>query len=722
MNRVRGKKGVPILITLGSFVFIICLSIGYAAFNNNLFIGDISANIRIDKDARIMGIRVNKLYNASSNYEEYNASNITSHINLISEDAYVIYDVDVYNLGNVMMAIKGINSSNDKLKFELLNYNLNDKICEGETCLLGAKKTIQLKVSYKDGAFDSSSTAYNMRLDFEFARVYSVMYRNISGSDSFPTDVIEGGELRVTFASGTSSNLVIVMNDKFLSSGVEYSYSDNNLVIPNVNGNIVITLQGMTEMKKNILSNFVTSGNENDVPLYDFGAMSHDERKNMFSNIETAPSIFRTNGIKGESDAIVFRGNVTNNYVRFAGYYWRILQIDEDGNIRIILNDAIDNDLRYRDSSDITSIDDAEELFNYKNSNIKSVLDNWTYYYEPWKDKVVTSKFCSDLNYVEKVSSDSKNLVFYFHSYQSIGSDVDLYDPTLTCEKDSLFDEDIGMISAEEYVLAGGAFKAENKNFFLYNANFGNSKTWTLSPSYYDTSRSNGDLFIIDNARGMLTDYHANHLAAYNKVRPVITLNGDYNMIGDGTIGNPYRYEGTKTAELVDITDLSSLDGNSWYIGSVVSRKGVYGVMSGEVSTKLDNVNGLLGKGTAYFNQSKHTLTNFTGITFEFVNGSQTDDGYLYEIKSSDGRYLRINSDNSIELTNEESKCLVKLVNDTSESSSKYNGSMIMIMNEEGNVYLNFYGSNSGSGDDKFAGWNELDLNAYISLFRPDNY
>ena len=41
-----------------------------------------------------------------------------------------------------------------------------------------------------------------------------------------------------------------------------------------------------------------------------------------------------------------------------------------------------------------------------------------------------------------------------------------------------------------------------------------------------------------------------------------------------------------------------------------------------------------------------------------------------------------------------------------------------MIMNEEENIYLNFYGAESKEDNDKFAWWDELDINAYMSLYK----
>ena len=74
---------------------IILLSNGFSAFQNDLSIGDVSATVQVDKDIRVMGI----------------------------SDALI---------------------DNDNLKFEILDYNLKDKICENNQCSLGIEKTFKI--------------------------------------------------------------------------------------------------------------------------------------------------------------------------------------------------------------------------------------------------------------------------------------------------------------------------------------------------------------------------------------------------------------------------------------------------------------------------------------------------------------------------------------------------------------------------------------------------
>lgn len=76
--------------------------------------------------------------------------------------------------------------------------------------------------------------------------------------------------------------------------------------------------------------------------------------------------LYTITGIKGSSDALVFRGNVTNNYIKFAGNIWRIFQIDEDGNLWLILEDPIIQGTYYRDDYIITDEENAKTVLGYK--------------------------------------------------------------------------------------------------------------------------------------------------------------------------------------------------------------------------------------------------------------------------------------------------------------------------------------------------------------------
>ena len=111
-----------------------------------------------------------------------------------------------------------------------------------------------------------------------------------------------------------------------------------------------------------------------------------------------------------------FRGAVTNNYVSFAGYYWRIIRINGDGSIRIIYDgtSAHENGESSEDRQIGTSkynerVDYSWYVgYSYEenlqrpstqnggaNSIIKEVLDNWyqvNIVNKGYNDKVVSTQ------------------------------------------------------------------------------------------------------------------------------------------------------------------------------------------------------------------------------------------------------------------------------------------------------------------------------------------
>ena len=228
---------------LYSILIILCicfLSIGFSAFQNKLYIDDIGLTVKVDKDIRIMGVQIDSVNNAISTYEDYNVSNINSNIKLESEDSYIIYNVDIYNLGNVEMGLKEININNENLKVEIINYNLKTKLCEeNDKCSSGAKIKLKVKVSYQNGKYDNTATMNNIKIDFSFGRIYNINYNDID-STNLPKEIIEGETLNVNITNQIDYFLKVFMNNKKLSSESDYQYENDNLIVPNVNGDINI--------------------------------------------------------------------------------------------------------------------------------------------------------------------------------------------------------------------------------------------------------------------------------------------------------------------------------------------------------------------------------------------------------------------------------------------------------------------------------------------------
>jgi len=289
--------------------------------------------------------------------------------------------------------------------------------------------------------------------------------------------------------------------------------------------------------------------------------------KEEFKKIITEAAMYQAEENGGIS--YYFAGNSTNNYVKFAGYYWRIIRINYDGTIRMIYagttSNATGSSAALPTTSAFNTNNNLAEYVGYKytlnmihgNSNdstIKTALDN--FYRNTFKDKDAekyidkNASFCNDrsVSTGSGFGSSAANFKAYYRFFTS--SDGSIPDtttliPTLDCEnKKDLFTSvnaskgnkslayPIGLITADEIVYAGGRYEGTNTSFYL-NTGVG---FWTMTPHRQAAS---------DTRVYVYTTKLANNKSstAYG-VRPVINLRADLILKGEGTSTSPYEVEG----------------------------------------------------------------------------------------------------------------------------------------------------------------------------------
>ena len=224
-----------------------------------------------------------------------------------------------------------------------------------------------------------------------------------------------------------------------------------------------------------------------------------------------------------------FRGNVTNNYVSFANMEWRILRINGDSSVRLILNGVLDNQVAYNDNTD--KVDNYANKLVFNDSKIKKELDNWyNVNLAEYSKYIVDSSFCEDIN-----TSKEENNIMYLNPYSRIFTDSI---PTLTCMGNKLSLK-IGLISADEATFAGLYQKNVNTSTFLYNSSI-SSSYWTMSGSQILEKNNVVDAISIGKD-GSLN--YEKKISTAMAVRPVISLDSNVGVLGDGTSGNPYTIE-----------------------------------------------------------------------------------------------------------------------------------------------------------------------------------
>ena len=249
------------------------------------------------------------------------------------------------------------------------------------------------------------------------------------------------------------------------------------------------------------------------------------------NNTSDASGLYKSTATNTGNPTYYFRGNVTNNYVKFAGQTWRIVRINEDGTIRIVMQNGINSNTEYKFNSNNHNY----TYMYYTNSEAKTALENW--YQTNIGSKADLAKnvasgayYCeqSKVKYDSDWTSGSAAMILYSN-----------YTPNFKCTTDGngkgIINSNIGLITYDEVVYAGGYYKQSNVNYYLYNSAI---NCWTMSPAGFSGSRSS--VWGVSTS-GYINNYLVNF--AYYTLRPVLNLNADTLVTGTGTSSDPFVVE-----------------------------------------------------------------------------------------------------------------------------------------------------------------------------------
>ena len=271
-------------------------------------------------------------------------------------------------------------------------------------------------------------------------------------------------------------------------------------------------------------------------------------------------------------DSYYYRGNVTNNYVKFADKYWRIVRINGDGTVRVIYdgtsahaNGESSRDRQIGTSAFNSSYNDnayvgymygktgastyADAHANTNNSTIKTYIDNW------YKTNIVGTTneqyladnvFCNDRSFNNNNTGTGAGMSdtdyrWYYGPWSSGGYNFNM---RLTCpQKNDAFTVSdttngngaltypVGLLSTDEILLAGG-WSASNSGYYLYSGQY----WWASSPDIF----GGGSAFV----RFVYSDGYAGNADGVSNdggVRPVFNLKAEVLAQGSGTATDPYR-------------------------------------------------------------------------------------------------------------------------------------------------------------------------------------
>ena len=292
-----------------------------------------------------------------------------------------------------------------------------------------------------------------------------------------------------------------------------------------------------------------------------------------FTETNTGTLYKATESIAGNTpkDVYYFAGDAKNNWVKFAGFYWRIIRTNHDGSIRLlysgishnttkgyigkgVLFNTEGNDPMYVGYKYGTTGSLENNRLNTNDSTIKTYIDNWyknnltAYTKYLSKDAV----YCNNRELAPGSTYNTGNTSF---DYAPGGRLVTNKTPTYNCtnNKDAFSGSNseakltypIGLMTADELVYAGGkAGTSLARPYVWYYLNSsggsitGSTYWWALSPGYWDGSDSIvWGVYGSDFPGGLFSNFVVDDLA----VRPSVSLKS-CNLIsgGDGSANNPY--------------------------------------------------------------------------------------------------------------------------------------------------------------------------------------
>ena len=264
-------------------------------------------------------------------------------------------------------------------------------------------------------------------------------------------------------------------------------------------------------------------------------------------------------------DSYYFRGNVVDNFVNYAGMCWRIVRIQGDGSIKLILASELScSDTNVTTSSGYATDGAAEvqgtilngiiwEFGNYSElntwlstkittNNDKALLkrNNWCI-----GDRTSAYIYNSSTKKYELSKMTAKELLDNYteFDYSTTKRRVEDKTPKLKCdgndmEKGEIIINEIGLLTADEIMFAGAAGGIIRNSTYYLNQNATSNSWWTSSPGHFNRTYVFVGSHCV-NEDGVLSQSDLDYWKM--SFRPVITLVSNIQITsGDGTVNNAY--------------------------------------------------------------------------------------------------------------------------------------------------------------------------------------
>ena len=323
----------------------------------------------------------------------------------------------------------------------------------------------------------------------------TVTISNRSKIDSTSKTTTEGGKV-VFYLTGEPESI----------TGGEYTLSSNKLIVNNIISNINLNIT----MSKTLY----------DQLLIDNSRIKERTKFNItFTETNTGTLYKATESIAGNTpkDVYYFAGDAKNNWVKFGGFYWRIIRTNYDGSIRLLYSGTSHNTTEgyigksafnstFKDPMYVgymygTSGSLDSNRTNTNNSTIKTYIDNWYNNNLLSYSKYISTEavYCNDRELAQGSTYKTGNTTFDYAPRGRLDTNktpayncTNIKDAFSGSNSEAKLTYPIGLMTADEVAYAGGkAFTNLPSPYAWYYLNSaggsitGSTYWYSLSPIYW---------------------------------------------------------------------------------------------------------------------------------------------------------------------------------------------------------------------------------------------
>lgn len=545
---MRRKKNMVIIAMCIAMLF---MGIGYAALSKNLKINS-SMSLAQTWKVEFSDIRTSTTLGGATNKTKpsVTATTATFNVDLVQPGDLVEYQIDITNYGTLDAEIRGATytySGSSAVYVRVTGIQKGTVISNCKNLTTCPKVTMTIEVGY----------------DLK--------------TEKDPTEKTKTIQIVLDIGQYISSNPVTGAGDDLIPELDQYRYNIVQSILNDNRYSIATDTSERFGVLPTKASLFYTStGTEGNKATYYFrGPVENNYVKfgqykqnyTVYRGYNKSESTYRDFATSGEctTDKTYYNGcELTNVYTTGVPLIWRIVRINEDGSVRLILEtktgytrynnrttNESDNALVGYMYGTVSASSYSAAHTNTNNSAVKSLIDRW---YDTTDlsttGLIADAGFCNDRSLVS--GSGYSNMTAHYGFYKRV--DYNTYDnstPQFRCNQaNDLFttasaskgnkalSKPVGLLSADEVLYSGVSLDDSNR-VDTYSYLYTGGPTWTMTPHY-----SNSSLLtkVIGYQDSWLASYYA--ASSVNHIRPVINIKGSALVkSGDGGVSSPYEFQ-----------------------------------------------------------------------------------------------------------------------------------------------------------------------------------